>query len=55
MSQFLPQFKLDMHHKLGKKQIISDALSHLTSANTPHADSHLLKPNALFTYNITLV
>lgn len=44
-----------MHHKSHKKYIISDTLSHLASANTPHLDPYYLELDVLFTYNTTLV
>ena len=55
VSQFLQQFKLKVRHKLGKEQIIPDALSRLASSNTGHADPQHSELNALFTYSITLV
>lgn len=54
-SQFLQQFKLDVRHKPGKKHIISDMLSHLTSTNGGPIDPSYLELNALFMYNTTLV
>lgn len=53
--QFIKQFKLNIRHKLGKKHIILDILSHLTSVKIIFADSLYLELDALFLYNITLV
>lgn len=55
VSQFLQQFKLDIRHKLGKKQIIPNALSCLTSANSLPTDARHSELDALFVYNITQI
>lgn len=53
--QFPQQFKFDVWHKQGKKQIISDTLSQFANANTWHPDSQYSELNVLLTYNIMLV
>lgn len=54
-SQFLQKFKLDVCHKLGKKNIIPDILSWLASSNIGTAEHFYLEFDALFLYNTTLV
>lgn len=53
--QFLQQFKLDVRHKPGKEDIISDALSRLANISIDCADPSYSKLDALFMYNATLV
>ena len=56
-SQFLRQFPLVIWHKPGKKYILPNVLSRLTSANTnlPFQDLAYSKLDALFIYNATLI
>lgn len=55
VSQFLYQFKLNVHHKLGKEYMVRDALNRLANANIGHVDLHYLEIDVLFTYSTTLV
>lgn len=54
-SWFLYQFCLVVRHKLGKKHIIPDALSKITSTNNTVYDNEYSELNSLFAYYTTLV
>lgn len=55
VSEFLYQFKLNIYHKSGKDQIISDALSYFANAKILYADLYLFEFDALFAFNNILV
>ena len=55
-SQYLQRFELDVRHKLGKRNVIPDALSRLASTNDTHtAPPDHAELDALYTYTTTLV
>lgn len=54
-SQFLQQFKFNVHYKPGKEYIISDALSWLVSSNISSAQFSYFELDALFLYNTIFV
>ena len=55
-SQYLSQFSLDVRHKSGKDNIVSDALSRLSSADVCLSESNdYSELDALYVYNTTLV
>lgn len=53
--QFLHQFRLIVWHKLGKEQIIPDALNRLVIVNNAGYNALYLELNALFVYYTSLV
>lgn len=54
-SQFLQQFKLDIHYKPGKKHIIPDAWSRLANSNIDITEPSYLEVDTLYIYNTTLI
>ena len=54
-SQYLFQFSLDVRHKSEKNNIVSDALSRLSSIDVSILEIEYSKLDALFSYNTTLM